>query len=112
VKRQRFHDEWDWIGASFNLEVLMAYIRDFQEGSDDIDLSQAFEIEGSTKISVTDENEEPTGELTTLDEEYVADAIDGAYCIANLAEVLEQTLKASRPEPLSSVPVIPSCVVD
>lgn len=53
-----------------------------KKDSDDFEPSDAFEIEGSTKIRVTDENDDLTGELTTLDEEYVADAIDGAYCIA------------------------------
>jgi len=49
-----------------------------------LDGSQAFEVAGSHQIAVTDENDERTEEMTTLDEEYRANggAAGGAYCIA------------------------------
>lgn len=58
-----------------------AVIAEMLNDSPDIDLKQAFEIPGTTKMRVQDENEIPTDELITLDEEYSESL--GTYCIAS-----------------------------
>lgn len=58
-----------------------AVIAAMKEHSSDIDESQIFEVPGTYKMPVTDENEKPTEELVTLDEEYGDDT--DAYCIAS-----------------------------
>jgi hypothetical protein len=52
-----------------------------QADSDDVDLEEVFEVPGTMKMRVSDENDEPTEETTTLDEEYVEEL--GSYCIAS-----------------------------
>jgi hypothetical protein len=47
----------------------------------DLDVSETFEVPGTIKIRVPDENDQPTDELVTLQEEYVP--AFGAYCIAS-----------------------------
>lgn len=52
-----------------------------QDMGDDFKEEDMFEVPGTTKIRVVDENEEPTNELSTLAEEY--DESLGAYCISS-----------------------------
>lgn len=58
-----------------------AVIAAMHEDCGEFDDAEIVEVPGSMKVRVTDENDEPTEELTTLDEEYV-EAL-GAYCIAS-----------------------------
>ncbi len=58
-------------------EVIAAMLEDCPE----LDVNDAFEVSGSTKMRATDENEAETGELVTLDEEYCESL--GTYCIAS-----------------------------
>ena len=50
-------------------------------GEEDFVEADMFEVLGTMKLTVTDEDGIPTGELITLDEEYGNDA--HAYCIAS-----------------------------
>lgn len=52
-----------------------------QADDDDIDLDEIVEVDGSTKICMSDEDEAATDEFMTLDEAY--DEELGAYCIAS-----------------------------
>jgi len=47
---------------------------------DDFEFDQVTEVDGSTKIRETDENEMETGKLVTLNEEYTPS--EEGYCIA------------------------------
>ncbi|MFC5861064.1 hypothetical protein ACFPT7_02030 [Acidicapsa dinghuensis] len=58
-----------------------AVLAQMQADSDDFDIAGAFEVPGTQKMRVSDENDEPTDELTTLEEEY--DESLGVYCVAS-----------------------------
>lgn len=58
-----------------------AVVAAMKHDSSDIDESQIFEVPGTTKLRVTDENEELTDETITLDEEYSETL--GSYCICS-----------------------------
>lgn len=58
-----------------------AVFAQMQEDCDDIDLKDAFEVPGTQKIRLSAENDEPTDDLITLEEEYDEDL--GTYCIAS-----------------------------
>lgn len=50
-------------------------------GDDDFDEALIEEVSGDTKMNATDENEQPTGDLISLEDEYGDDAL--AYCICS-----------------------------
>lgn len=67
----------DIYGGSDYESVLSAMRAD----SDDIDEEQIFEVSGNAKITISDENEEPTTEVVTLEEAYGNDT--EAYCVGS-----------------------------
>lgn len=50
-------------------------------GDDDFDEDDLFEVSGTQEMRASNENEEATDELVTLEEEY--DESLGAYCVAS-----------------------------
>ena len=58
-----------------------AVIAAMQADSSDFDLAEVREVSGQTKMRISDENDVPTEELTTLEEEYGNDT--DTYCIAS-----------------------------
>jgi len=56
-----------------------AVIAAMKADSSEIDEQEIFEVSGKTKMAATDENECPTGESVTLEDEYTEGL--GAYCI-------------------------------
>jgi hypothetical protein len=61
-------------------EAVLALMKE-EAHPDDFDESAVFEVPGYHVMNATDENETPTGELITLDEEYGDDT--ATYCIAS-----------------------------
>ena len=59
-------------------EAILAAIR---IDAGDKDFAEIHEVPGTTKMRVSDENDEPTEELTTLDAEYEESL--GSYCVAS-----------------------------
>lgn len=51
------------------------------EDNEDIEDDDVFEVPGTQKMQASNEEDEPTGELVTLEEEY--DEALGAYCVAS-----------------------------
>lgn len=47
-----------------------AVLAEMLKDSPDLDIKEAFEVPGSTKMRVADENDAPTDELVALDDEY------------------------------------------
>ncbi len=58
-----------------------AVLKEMRFDCGDIDETEIFEVSGDTKMSVEDEEGRPSGELSTLAEEYEEQL--GSYCIAS-----------------------------
>jgi hypothetical protein len=69
----------DIYGGSSREEVIAAMKEDWF--GDDFDESKVFEVSGTMKMRASDENDRPTEELVSIEDEFTEGI--GAYCIAS-----------------------------
>ena len=77
-----FYDtgDGDFYGGPTKEAVVAEIIQDFGDIEYEKIKHTLREVPGTTKMAMTDENEEPTGESTTLEAEY--EECLGTYCVA------------------------------